>query len=464
MVNPIKKAFPTPESNSDTLADIMNQLDEWAQLISKRLKSEAELVGVQAKHELYQDSAKETFIRVVLEQFLPDNYAVGTGRVIDSEGNKSSEQDIVIYRRDYPQLNLPGGTDIFLFESVLATIQVKTKLIRKTFFEALDQCASMADLQPVIDRPMLASIAAKNNFTINQQNEYQHTDPLLTARFNLIGRPLSFVYAFNGYQTSLKQLTENIELWIDYRRDSELAVDMKSCAAIIATQGCFAARNASPFSSKQDFLFGIGNDDAPVRLIIMQLMHALNRRLRKGSDNLGVKQGLDAYLNKMPLPKITDSIGKTSYAAQTKATKAIHKMNGATQSTASTGSLLNAKVSFSAPPPRPVAEPIAASTPKPLQPARIKAPTGLGSGIQSTSSSSKAAESKEPATEKNAFAETVRVPPIEQETDPLMQTQVMQAPKQAADTESDPFLETMQLSKSEPDSDPFSKTIPQLRN
>jgi hypothetical protein len=446
----------------------MNQLNEWTQLISKRLKSEAELVGVQAKHELYKDSAKETFIRVVLEQFLPDNFAVGTGRVIDSEGNKSSEQDIVIYRRDYPQLNLPGGTDIFLFESVLATIQVKTKLIRKTFFEALDQCASMADLQPVIDRPMLASIAAKNNFTLNQQNEYQHTDPLLNARFHLIGRPLSFVYAFNGYQTSLKQLTENIEMWIDYRRDRELPVDMKSCAAIIATQGCFAARNASPFSSKQDCLFGIGNDDAPVRLIIMQLMHALNRRLRKGSDNLGVKQGLDAYLNKIPLPKITDSIGKSCYAAQTAPLKSkqnvTDKTNRATKSTESTESLLNAKVSFSAPPPKSVAKPIAASTSKPVQPTRIKAPTGLGSGIQSTSSSSRAPEPKESPNGKGAFAETVHVPPSEQETDPLMQTQVMQVPKQQTDAESDPFLQTMQISKPESGTDPFSKTIPHLRN
>ena len=233
----------------------MNQLNEWSQLISKRLKSEAELVGVQAKHELYQDSAKETFIRVVLEQFLPDNFGIGSGRVIDAKGNKSDEQDIVIYRRDYPQLNLPGGTDIFLYESVLATIQVKTKLVRKTFFEALDQCASMADLQPVFERTTLSSIAAKNKLVLNKDNEYQHSDPLMTARFNLIGRPLTFVYAFNGYQTSPRQLEENIDMWIDYRRENELSVDMKSCATVIATQGCFAARNASPFSSNQNFLF-----------------------------------------------------------------------------------------------------------------------------------------------------------------------------------------------------------------
>lgn len=290
----------------------MNQLNEWSQLISKRLKSEAEMVGMQAKHELYQDPAKETFIRVVLHPFLPDNFGIGSGHVIDALGNKSNEQDIIIYRRDYPQLNLPGGSDIFLYESVLATIQVKTKLVRKTLFEALDQCASMADLESVANRATLSSIAAKNKLTLNQQNEYQHSNPLVTARFNLIARPLTFVYAFSGYQTNPKQLAEGIGIWIDYRRDSKLPADMKSCATVIATQGCFATRNASPFSSKQNFLFGIGSDDAPVRLITLRLMHALSRRLQKSNGNLGVKQGLEAYLNNIPLPKITISTGKTS--------------------------------------------------------------------------------------------------------------------------------------------------------
>ncbi len=304
--------------NSDILADIMNQLDEWTQLISKRLKSEAELIGLQAKHELYQDSARETFIRVVLEQFLPDSFAVGTGRVIDSEGNKSSEQDIIIYRRSYPQFNLPGGTNVYLLESVLATLQVKTKLVRKTFFDALDQCASMAQLQPVIDRAVLTKIAAKNKLTLNQQNEYIHDDPLLNARFNLIGRPLSFIYAFNGYQAAPKQFEESIQMWIDYRREKKLQMDMKSCAAVIATQGCFATRNASPFSSKKNFLFGVGNDEAPVRLIILQLIHALKRQLQKDNSCLGVKRGLDAYLNKIPLPKVTSSIGNNGHTTEKK--------------------------------------------------------------------------------------------------------------------------------------------------
>ena len=290
----------------------MNQLEEWTRLISKRLKSEAELVGVQGRHELYEDAARSTFIRVVLDQFLPASYAIGAGRIIDSSGNSSDDQDIVIYRRDFPQMNLPGSTNVFLLESVLATIQVKTKLVRKTFFEALDQCASMSRLEPVISSRVLREIAAKNKLTLISEREYQHRDPLLTARFNLIGRPPSFLYAFSGYQSNYKQLSENIDLWLTYRKEKQLYADMKSCPSIIATQGCFAIRNASPFSMKNNVLFGVGTDIAPIRLIILQVLHALNRNLRAPSDSQGAKTGLDAYLNPASPPKVEEGVGRNS--------------------------------------------------------------------------------------------------------------------------------------------------------
>ncbi|MFV2032314.1 MAG: DUF6602 domain-containing protein [Gammaproteobacteria bacterium] len=287
----------------------MNRIDEWTQFISKCLKSETELLGLQAKHDIYEDAARATFIRVVLDQFLPGSFAVGSGRVIDSLGNSSGELDIVIYRRDFPQLNLPGNANVFLYESVLATFEVKTKVIRKTFFEALDSCASMAELEPAVNPVALRKLALRNKLKLNENSEYVHQVPLTTARFKLIGRPPSFVYAFSGYQTSLKQLKENIDLWIDYRRKKGLNYEMKSFPAVIATQGCFAWRNAAPFSMKKNVLLGLGNDSAPIRLVILQLMNALNRRLRGTNDSSGMNMNLDAYINDIDPPAITSSCG-----------------------------------------------------------------------------------------------------------------------------------------------------------
>ena len=189
------------------------------------------------------------------------------------------------------------------------------------------------------------------------------------------------------------------------------------------------------------FFFGIGSDESPVRLIILQLMHALNRRLRKSNDTLGVRQGLDAYLNTMPLPKITSSTGKTLYGEKTATVKA--------KEDKPTESLLRAKVSFSTPPPKP-------ATPDPVTPAplseqpistRINASKGLGSGIQSTSAFAQATSSERKyAKTSEPTIETERVSPMEQEINSLTETHSMMESDQ--DSEPNPFLQT----------------IPQLRN
>jgi len=288
----------------------MSHLDEWAHLIAKQLKSEAELVGAQAKSELYEDVAQESFIRVVLEPFLPGSYQIGSGRVIDSFGNISSPQDIVIYRNDYPQINMPGSHHVFIYESVLATIQVSSKLVRKSLFNALDRCASMGELDPVIEPETMRALAAKMSVKLDANQQYVHSEPLNTNRFNLIGRPQSFIYAFTGYQTSEKQLAENLSKWIDHYHEDNAALRMKSLPSVIATQGCFAWRNTAPFTMNLPALMGIGNDQAPLRLIILQLMHALNRRLQNTSDGYGVRSNIAPYLMQFERPEISKAMGK----------------------------------------------------------------------------------------------------------------------------------------------------------
>ncbi len=296
------------------MGSIMNDFDEWSLIISKCLKSEADFLTTVAKHEVEIDAPRETFIRSVLELFLPSSYAIGSGVVIDSDGQSSRKLDLVIYRRDFPRLNLPGSADRFLHESVLATIEVRPKLVRKTLFDALDACASLSELNPAISEAALANLAEKNGLARNPKGHYVHQDPLLTARFNLVGRPPSFIFGFNGFKTSFTQLAENIEVWIEDRRQKNLNIEMKSFPAIIATQGCFGCRNAAPLSAKKNHLFGIGVDHAPIRLIVLHLLYTLNRRLKITSDGSGLKPGLDAYLMKMLPPNIQYTTGRATNA------------------------------------------------------------------------------------------------------------------------------------------------------
>jgi hypothetical protein len=293
---------------------IMNNFDEWSQIISTYLKSEADLLTTVAKHDIDSDAPREAFIREVLKLFLPSSYAIGSGYVVDSNGQTSEKLDLVIYRRDFPLLNLPGSSDRFLYESVLATIEVRPKLIRKTLFDALDSCASLSELDPSISEATIANLAEKNHLSRNHKGVYVHENPLVTARFSLVGRPPSFIYGFNGFKTSFKQLAENIEVWIEDRRAAGLKTELKSFPAVIATQGCFGCRNAAPLSAKRNHLFGIGVDDAPIRLIVLNLLYALNRRLRVTADGYGLKPGLDAYLSQIKPPDIQYTTGKATNA------------------------------------------------------------------------------------------------------------------------------------------------------
>jgi len=288
----------------------MNNFDDWSQIISKYLKSESDPLGSLTKHELEGDAARAAFIRAVLDRFLPETYGVGSGQIMDTKGNMSGKQDIIIYRRDFPRLDLPGSRDIFLYESVIATFEIAAKLVKKTFFEALDQCASLAELSPDIDHKVMTGLAARNQLTLNENKQYVHPDPVRTARFHLIGRPISFIYAFSGYKTSPNMMIETIEAWMRERRENHKPVDMKSIPAVIATQGCFAWRNSAPYTVNENCLMGVGKDDAPVRLIVLQLLHSLSRKLRVTTDSYGLKPALDGYLNRMPPPQIDSYLGK----------------------------------------------------------------------------------------------------------------------------------------------------------
>jgi hypothetical protein len=84
---------------------------------------------------------------------------------------------------------------------------------------------------------------------------------------------------------------------------------MRAFPAVIATQGCFAWRNAAPLALSNREMLGVGNDEAPVRLIVLQLLYLLNRRLHVTTDGYGLKPNLSAYLGQFKPPTFELGIG-----------------------------------------------------------------------------------------------------------------------------------------------------------
>jgi hypothetical protein len=90
-------------------------------------------------------SAREHPARVQLVKLLPAYVSIGSGLLIDSYGEQSKQQDIVMFERDFCpvySINDTPGATYFPIEGVIANGEVKSSVNKNVLFEALDNIRS----------------------------------------------------------------------------------------------------------------------------------------------------------------------------------------------------------------------------------------------------------------------------------------------------------------------------------
>ena len=94
--------------------------------------------------------AIETPVRRRLEQVLPRGIAVGSGCVIDSYGNCSRQQDVVLYERDICpvfSINDTPESTYYPCEGVMAVIEVKSSIASSELKDSFEKIASVKRLR-----------------------------------------------------------------------------------------------------------------------------------------------------------------------------------------------------------------------------------------------------------------------------------------------------------------------------
>ena len=94
--------------------------------------------------------AIETPVRRRLEQVLPRGVAVGSGCVIDSYGNCSRQQDVVLYERDICpvfSINDTPESTYYPCEGVMAVIEVKSSVASAELKDSFEKIASVKRLR-----------------------------------------------------------------------------------------------------------------------------------------------------------------------------------------------------------------------------------------------------------------------------------------------------------------------------
>jgi len=284
--------------------------DEWSNYIANILNSESDLAASMVEQGGELGNAREALINGVLSRILPSIYEVGTGEIIDHLGKHSRQIDIVIARRDFPSLSLPSGSKVYPVESVLATIEVKSELNKKNLYQALENCASVSDLAPNVKAGALEKLAKEHALKKIGPGNYRHDNPLETARFDLFGRPVGYIFGFRGYKKSIKDLAYAIQDWTKPRGAKE-NLAMRHYPAVIATEGCFTWRNAPPYVVPNNVVCRVGQDKTPLRILVLHLLFTLSSKILTLPDIYGIMPNLDVYLQQMEPFTTKMAVGET---------------------------------------------------------------------------------------------------------------------------------------------------------
>ena len=87
-----------------------------------------------ATHKTILGNIREDIIHDFLLPNLGKNVSIGDGEIIDSSFQSNRNQyDIVISKSNYPKVHLTKETAVFLIESVISTIEVKSKLTKDEY-------------------------------------------------------------------------------------------------------------------------------------------------------------------------------------------------------------------------------------------------------------------------------------------------------------------------------------------
>jgi len=127
----------------------MNEL--YRDLIISRIKkalSESEAARSYDNNVL-KGRAREIFISNLIRPFINPNIGVCTGIIIDSKNNHSSQIDVILYdQKVIPPFLLMENEGVIPYESVLATIEVKSKLDATKVVESVINARSIKVLKP----------------------------------------------------------------------------------------------------------------------------------------------------------------------------------------------------------------------------------------------------------------------------------------------------------------------------
>lgn len=106
----------------------------------------ARVKGLSLGHKLTEGELKELFVSNILRQFLPIQFDIGSGIIVNHRGDQSNQTDIVMYdNRIMPPFIKEQAIGVYPAESVIAVLEVKSCLRKKELLSAETSAVQLHD-------------------------------------------------------------------------------------------------------------------------------------------------------------------------------------------------------------------------------------------------------------------------------------------------------------------------------
>lgn len=124
---------------------LYNVIKEFAVELERRFGS----LSAEVNHGGVKGDLREHQVREFLRSVLPNPFRVETGIIVDSEAQQSRQQDVIIIDSNaVPPFFDDGQTKVVPVESVIATVEIKSRFDNRTSEEIARNISSIRDLKP----------------------------------------------------------------------------------------------------------------------------------------------------------------------------------------------------------------------------------------------------------------------------------------------------------------------------
>lgn len=197
-------------------------IQRYASSIISALLIKAESIK-KMEHSLSKGQFRELFITDLLKHFLPHQFEIGSGIIVNQKGEQSHQTDLVIYDKSIlPPFISESISGVFPIESVIATIEVKSICSKNEFMKVNKKADFLNNVIAIGTKSLYFNKESSlyghtYNFCkkFNNRNNIDNTKTNInnTIKFYEYNfKPINGLFVFSGYGPKILKIEPNVFL------------------------------------------------------------------------------------------------------------------------------------------------------------------------------------------------------------------------------------------------------------